>query len=68
MKKMHAWDGREGGGGFTYDVIASGFCFWIDEGGTVYYAPRTDPEGVVIWCPADRLRRHLHHLAQIHAR
>lgn len=67
MKNLHAWDGREGGGGYIYDVIAAPFLYWIDGRGTVYYTPREggDP---IIWCPAKDLQRHLRRLDQLKAR
>lgn len=67
MKNLRAWDGIEGGGGYTYDVIRLNFTYWIDDRGTIYYAPIGGGD-LMIWCPAKDLQRHLHHLAQIKAR
>ena len=58
MKKLKPWDGICGG--LQYKMPEQ---LLTDEKGTVYYIGADGQPW--IWCPADRLHRHLHRLYQI---
>lgn len=68
MGSMHIWDGSEPSGRFKFDTTSERFRYYIDDGGTVYYTIPEEPEKYLVWCPAGRLTKHLHHLEQIKAR
>ena len=62
---LKLWDGTvRGSEGLKYDTSGSGWVYYIDSQGTVYYAGEDDLEPHV-WCPAARLVYHVVRLNQI---
>lgn len=61
------WDGRRGGGGYSYNAASDCFEYFQDAAGTVYYTDRGG-DNARVWCSASRLAGHLRHLQQIAAR
>lgn len=56
---MKQWDGIAG----DLQYINCGGLYKDEESGTIYY--KDGGGGFCVWCPADRLRRHLFRLHQI---
>ena len=61
------WDGYDKTKRFYYDTSNSGFIYYIDDEGTIYYNSN-DNSDLKVWCPSSQLTAHLHHLEQIKAR
>lgn len=67
MENLERWDGKSKG--YQYDVEQAEY--WDmrkDANGTIWYQTWETPRQWSIWCPAEKLTAHLHHLEQIKAR
>jgi hypothetical protein len=66
---LKPWNGKDASGSYQLpEDQMTGWNMQIDDDGTIYYMSHETIPKLLIWCPAKRLSKHLHHLEQIAAR